>query len=70
MQRSAVYQVTDRPGDIDLTPDALKASATRSYQAGFRNEREELQKTGVSFNDDLYHQVKNRPLGAGPRFSR
>jgi hypothetical protein len=67
---TAVYHVTDCPGEIELTPDALKASATRAYQVGFRKERDELEKMGVSFNDDLYNRVKGRSLGGKPGLSR
>ena len=67
---AAVYSAADSPGQDALNPETLKASATRSYQIGFRNEREELQKKGVSFNDDLYNRVKGRSLGRGAGLSR
>jgi hypothetical protein len=62
---TAVHGASPSIHEFHITPSDLKEKATRSYQLGFRNEREFQQSHGVAFNDALYESVK-----PGARISR
>jgi len=67
---AALYAAV-RPKDIThLTPDALKDSASRSYELGIHLEQQSQQKFNAIFNDDLYEQTQGKEHRQGAKHHR
>ncbi len=60
---TALYHHREFPSDLSLSPEALKASASRAYAAAFQFEKQTQQKPGASYNDGLHHQVQSQQSG-------
>lgn len=67
---AALYAAV-RPKDIThLTPEALKESASRSYELGVHLERQSQQKLNLLFNDDLYERAQGKQHRQGVNHQR
>lgn len=65
-----IYNQGRSIGELDRTPEAVKASAIGSYQSGFVNRRHCHQVTRLHDSDDVSDRVKMRPPGEGEKFHR
>lgn len=60
---TSAYAAREVPSELELSPDALKASASRAYSNAFQSEKQSQEKSGASYNDGLYRQVQAKPSG-------
>jgi len=60
---TAAYQARDVPSELELSPEALKVSASRAYSNAFQSEKQSQEKSGASYNDGLYRQVQAKRSG-------
>jgi len=60
---TAAYEAREVRSELELTPEALKTSASRAYTNAFQSEKRSQERDGVSYNDGLYRQVQTTPSG-------
>jgi hypothetical protein len=67
---TALYAAV-RPEEIfDLTPKAMKESASRFYELGFHEEKQAQQRFGIPCNDGLYEEARGKRHQQGPKLHR